>query len=65
VTPEQRERFRALRVHPNRIAQLEDAITAYSQRTLHAVPRVTEWVLSDMARGLSIQYILGWLLNTT
>jgi seryl-tRNA(Sec) selenium transferase len=65
MNPEQRERFRALRIHPNRIAQLETAITAYSQRTLHAAPRVTEWVLRDMARGLSIQYILGWLQNTT
>lgn len=65
MTPEQRERFRAMRVHPTRIAQLETAISSYSQRTLHAPARVTEWVLSDMARGLSIQYILGWLLNTT
>jgi hypothetical protein len=65
MTLEQRDRFRALRVHPNRIAQLEDAIAVYADCTLHAAPRVTEWVLSDMARGLSIQYILGWLLNTT
>ena len=61
MTPTQRTR---LAQYTTRIAAISDAVTRYAARSGFAPERVAEWVLSDLAKGHTPAYVLGWLENT-
>lgn len=64
MTHDQHARLATLVRVPSRISAISAAITAYAQRCGYAVERVAEWVLSDLAKGHTPAYVLGWLENT-
>jgi len=65
MTPEQHARVGVLAITPTRYSQLIAAIEVYASRVHWPPKRIAEWVISDLERGLSISYVLGWLKNTT
>lgn len=65
MTDEQYARLDALVRVPSRVNAICDALTTYEQHSIYELSRITEWVLSDLSRGMSVDYVLGWLKNTT
>jgi hypothetical protein len=64
MTQEQMERILRLIGSPNRANRLKQELYHYTERTKRSERMVAQWCISDLERGHTVEYCIGWLRNT-